>query len=134
MKHEYQAFRSRRGPRPDRRAFAIVIEKGAGQVSEVIVNLSEAKVEDWKDVSDVGPTLTLEDLDVTERVARDDPRVIKACKEIGITDMSKVFFDAWAIGVDSRWGRDIRLQQGLAVSANVSSHPVKYLHCILVLP
>ncbi|GAO20089.1 hypothetical protein UVI_02063970 [Ustilaginoidea virens] len=48
-----------------------------------------------------------------ERVARTDPRVIKVCAEIGITDMSKVYLDAWAIGVDDRWGFERRLQQGL---------------------
>ncbi|KAF7559401.1 hypothetical protein G7046_g4761 [Stylonectria norvegica] len=117
-KHDYQAFRARRGPRPDRRAFAIVLEKGTPNIAEVVVNLNSSQVEEWKQVSDVGPTLTLEDLDVCERVARVDPRVIQACREIGITDMSKVFLDAWAIGVDARWGRDRRLQQGLAYVRN----------------
>lgn len=89
--------------------------------------MATGKVEDWKNVSDVGPTLTLEDLDVTERVARADPRVIEACREIGITDMSKVFLDAWAIGVDNRWGYERRLQQGLAYLRN-SEFDNQYAH------
>lgn len=64
------------------------------------------------------PTLTLEDLDVIERIAREDPRVIRACNELGITDMNKVFFDAWAIGIDERWGFERRLQQGLPYYRN----------------
>lgn len=118
LKKEYAAFKSGSGPRPDRRAFAIVIEHGSSQVSEVVANLKTSRVETWKDVADVGPTLTLEDLDVCESVARRDPRVIEACREIGIHDMSKVFIDAWAIGFDHRWGTDRRLQQGIVYYRN----------------
>ncbi|KAH8646108.1 copper amine oxidase [Xylariales sp. PMI_506] len=130
-KNEYASFRSGQGPRPDRRAFAIVIEKGKGTVVEVVVNLTKAAVEDWKLVSDVGPTLTLEDLDVCERVCRTDPQVIEVCREIGITDMSKVFLDAWAIGFDKRWGFERRLQQGLAYYRNSEfdnhyAHPLDF--------
>ena len=93
-KAEYSAFRNS-GPRPDRRAFSIIIQgKESPQVSECVVNLTTRHVESWKDLSNVMPTLTLEDLDVTEQIAREDPRVIQACREIGITDMSMVYFDA----------------------------------------
>ncbi|KAM0334154.1 hypothetical protein ACHAQA_001174 [Verticillium albo-atrum] len=126
-KLEYAAFRAGRGPRPDRRACAIVLEKGTADVAEVVVNLSKMKVEDWKPVTDVAPTLTLEDLDVCERVACADPRVIEACREIGITDMAKVFIDAWAIGFDHRWGLDRRLQQGIVYYRN-SPNDNQYAH------
>ncbi|KAH7361887.1 peroxisomal copper amine oxidase [Plectosphaerella cucumerina] len=130
-KAEYAAFRAGTGPRPDRRAFAIVLEKGTTNVAEVVVNLVSGAVEDWKPVSDVAPTLTLEDLDVCERVAIADPRVIEACREIGITDMSKVFIDAWAIGFDNRWGLERRLQQGLpyyrsSPTDNQYAHPLDF--------
>jgi primary-amine oxidase len=82
------AFRTRSGPRPDRKAFAIVITS-ASSVAEVVVNISKTQIEVWKAVEEVSPTLTLEDLDVMERVARNDRRVIQACQELGITDMSK---------------------------------------------
>ncbi|KAB8077443.1 copper amine oxidase [Aspergillus leporis] len=126
-KQEYAAFKQGRGPRPDRRAFAIVLDRETGKVSETVVNLNNSKVEEWTDVEDVMPTLTLEDLDVMERIARPDPRVIKACKDIGITDMSKVYFDAWAIGIDERWGFERRLQQGLAYYRN-SEFDNQYAH------
>ncbi|KAF5024834.1 hypothetical protein F66182_3073 [Fusarium sp. NRRL 66182] len=131
IKAEYAAFRARTGPRPARRAFAIVIERGTGHISEAVVNLRDAKVDEFNQVSEVGPTLTLEDLDVCERIAREDPRVIQACKDIGITDMSKVFIDAWAIGVDDRWGFECRLQQGLAYyrdspNDNQYAHPLDF--------
>lgn len=126
-KNEYAAFRAKLGRRPDRRAFSIVIEHDSGKVAEVVVNLTTSTVEDWKEVHDVAPTLTLEDLDVMERVARLDSRVIEACRGLGITDMSKVYIDAWAIGVDERWGFERRLQQGLPYYRN-SAFDNQYAH------
>lgn len=112
-KAEYAAFKAGTGPRPARRSFSIVLKKGTPEVSEIIVNLTSGNVESCKNVQNVMPTLTPDDLDVTERIARSDPRVIQVCREIGITDMSKVYFDAWAIGIDERWGFERRLQQAL---------------------
>ena len=126
-KAEYRAFRNGTVPRPDRKAFAIVLEKGTPKVAEAIVNLSRGKIESWQEMENVMPTLTLEDLDIAERVARRDPRVIEVCREIGITDMSSVYFDAWAIGIDERWGFDRRLQQALAYYRN-SEHDNQYAH------
>ncbi|KAF7549278.1 hypothetical protein G7Z17_g6486 [Cylindrodendrum hubeiense] len=126
-KLEYAAFRAGTGPRPDRRAFAVIIERPGSQVAEVLISLTHRKVEDWKPVYDVGPTLTFEDQDICERIARDDPRVIEACREVGITDMSKVFVDPWAIGVDNRWGFERRLQQGLVYYRN-SENDNQYAH------
>lgn len=145
-KLEYAAFRSSTGPRPERRALAIVLRQqqqpqppvhdaagggGGMAVREAIVNLTRGCVEEWRVLRDVAPTLTLEDLDVMERVARRDARVVEACREIGIDDMSSVFLDAWAIGIDARWGFERRLQQGLAYwraspTDNQYAHPLDF--------
>ncbi|EQB48030.1 copper amine oxidase [Colletotrichum gloeosporioides Cg-14] len=127
----YSAFRAGKGPRPPRRAFAIVLKKGTSQCAEVIANLTALEVESWKAVAEVAPTLTLEDLDVTERIARKDSRIVQLCREVGITDMSKVYFDAWAIGFDHRWGFERRLQQGLPYYRNSQldnqyAHPLDF--------
>lgn len=127
----YAAFRAGKGPRPPRRAFAIVLKKGTSQCAEVIANLTALEIESWKAVAEVAPTLTLEDLDVTERIARKDSRIVQLCREVGITDMSKVYFDAWAIGFDHRWGFERRLQQGLPYYRNSQldnqyAHPLDF--------
>lgn len=127
LKAEYAAFRERRGPRPDRKAFAIVLVRDSIICAEVVVNLASGVVELWKEVAEVNPTLTLEDLDITERVCRADPRVIEACRELGITDMAKVYIDAWAVGFDERWGHDRRLQQGIVYYRN-SANDNQYAH------
>lgn len=126
-KAEYAAFRKGAGPRPDRKAFSIILEEGTNNTTEVLVNLKTNEIEMWKDVANVATTLSLEDLDVTEQAGRKDPRVIAACKEIGITDMEKVFIDGWAIGVDERWGFERRLQQGIVYYRN-SPEDNQYAH------
>ena len=94
-----------RGPKPPRKAEAIVIGIGSGQISEVIVSVEggKGKVEGWKDVSGVQPTITLEDLTATEEIVRKDAGVIEQCKISGVTDMSLVYCDPWTIGYDERW-------------------------------
>ncbi|KAM0742919.1 hypothetical protein ACQRIT_003096 [Beauveria bassiana] len=130
-KAEYAAFKAGSGPRPERKAFAIIIQRGSNSCAEVVVNLTNSTIESWKPVSEVAPTLTLEDLDVMERISRKDPRVIRACEEIGITDMSKVYLDGWAVGFDDRWDFSRRLQQGLAYyrhspNDNQYAHPLDF--------
>ena len=104
-KEALQKFVFGKGTKPPRKAEAIVIGIGTGQISEVIVSIEcgKGKVERWQDVSDVQPTITLEDLTATEEIVRRDPGVIEQCKLSGVTDMSKVYCDPWTIGYDERW-------------------------------
>ncbi|KAE8152072.1 copper amine oxidase [Aspergillus avenaceus] len=130
-KDEYAAYKQGRGPRPERRAMSVVVDQSSGRVAEIIVNLSKSVVEQWTEVDDVMPTLTLEDLGFLEDLARKDSRVIKACRDVGITDMSKIYVDAWAIGIDERWGFERRLQQGLVYYRssefdNQYAHPLDF--------
>jgi primary-amine oxidase len=60
-------------------------------------------------VEDVMPILTPTDLGFIEWVAQSDPWVIQACWDIGIYNMSQVYFDAWAIGFNEHWGCNWRL-------------------------
>lgn len=127
LKAELNAFLSGTGPRPARRAFSIILKTGTPEVSEAIVNLTAKKVESWKNVKNVMPTLTLDDLNIIEHIASKDSRIIEACREIGITDMSRVYYDAWAIGIDERWGFERRLQQALPYYRS-SQHDNQYAH------
>lgn len=130
-KAEYQAFRAGLGPKPERRAFCILL-CNAGQVSEIIVNLYCRRVESCKGVSDTLPILTPDDAELVEGFVRSDQQVINACRELGITDMSQVCFDAWSIGYDERWGKDRRLQQVFAYyraspTDNLYAHPLDFI-------
>lgn len=131
-KAAYLDFRDNQGPRPDREAFVIVFLEGSSHVTEVIVSVTRRNIISSKTLKDVMPILTLEDLDICERVARADAHVMEVCKEIGIHNMDDVYFDGWAIGIDERFGFDRRLQQGLAYwrSAKVDNqyaHPLDFV-------
>lgn len=135
LKAEYIAYRDGVGPRPERQAFVIVLLNGGCQVNEILVSLPRKSILAQRTIDDVMPILTLEDLDVCERVARADPGVIQACKDIGIHDMSEVYFDGWAVGADERYGFDRRLQQGLAYwrskdTDNQYAHPLDF--CMVI--
>ncbi|KAL2835850.1 copper amine oxidase [Aspergillus pseudodeflectus] len=82
------------------------------------------RVEDWHKIDDVVPTLTPTDLDLVERIARSHPEVVKACQGLGIQDMSKVFFDSWAIGFDKRWGRELIVDTNNEEIVSVDLHQV----------
>lgn len=130
-KADYVAFRDHQGPRPDRQAFIILLLDGECLVHELIVSLSKQAIVGTKSVPDVLPILTLEDLDICEKVARNDAGVVQTCQELGIYDMSTVYFDGWAIGADERFGFDRRLQQGLAYwraspDDNQYAHPLDF--------
>jgi primary-amine oxidase len=113
----------------------IVLLNGSCQVNEILVSLSQKSIMATRTIDDVMPILTLEDLDICERVARADPGVIQACKDIGIDNMDEVYFDGWAVGADERYGFDRRLQQGLAYWRssgldNQYAHPLDF--CMVI--
>lgn len=133
LKADYLAFRQGEGPHPDRYAFAILIDRHSpGGVIEAVINLTSHVIEEWKCVEDVMPILTPTNLSFIERVARSDPQVIQACQDISIYDMSQVYFNAWAIRIDERWGHNHRLQQGLPYyrhkpEDNQYAHPLNFI-------
>ncbi|KAE8380176.1 copper amine oxidase [Aspergillus bertholletiae] len=107
---EYTAFCDGTASPPDRRAFSSVLRDGTGQVSEAVVNLRSMQVESWKDLQNVLPVCENSRM---EDVARTNPQVIKLCREIGIEDMSKVYFDIWATSIKDRSGLNRPLQRVL---------------------
>lgn len=102
-----------------------MLERGTPKVSEVVVDLTTRRVESWKDVRDALPTLALDDLNIVEQLARTHRKVID--REIGVTDMSKVYFDAWPINIYERWGFQRRLQQALPYYRS-SAYDNQYAH------
>ncbi|KAE8394834.1 copper amine oxidase [Aspergillus alliaceus] len=127
---EYTAFRNGAACHPDRRAFSIVLRNGTGQVSEAVVNLRARQIESWRDVHNVLPVYGTENRHL-EEAARSNPDVIKVCRELGITDMNRVYFDVWASGVEDRWGLNRPLQQAipyyrLSACDNQYAHPLDF--------
>jgi primary-amine oxidase len=74
----------------------------------------------------VQPAITLEELDETEEVIRNDPRVIQLCKDVGI-EQEEIRCDAWSIGYEDRFGEGRRLQQAF-IYARKRDHEHLYAH------
>ena len=106
------AFFEGTGPRPARIADCVVIGRGS-KVYDGLVDLKAEIVVSWELTEGVQPLITMEDLQLVEKVCRKDPKVVEQCGILGITDMSQVYCDPWTIGYDARFGSGIRLQQAL---------------------
>ncbi|KAL9052258.1 MAG: hypothetical protein Q9162_005515 [Coniocarpon cinnabarinum] len=98
--------------RPPRVADCVVIGRGS-KVYDGLVDLSTETVTQWDHTPGVQPLITMEDLQLVEKVCRTDSKVIDQCAVLGINDMSKVYCDPWTIGYDARFGSAVRLQQAL---------------------
>lgn len=98
-------------PRPHRVADIVALAKG-GKLYDGLVDLEEGKIVKWECAEDVQPLvrllscvslprklmdvqITVEELQIVERIVRTDPKVIEQCALIGIPkeDMHKVYCD-----------------------------------------
>ncbi|TPX63915.1 primary-amine oxidase [Spizellomyces sp. 'palustris'] len=100
--------------RPLRAAEVVVVHK-KGFLYDGVVDLENGKIVKWETIEGEQPTITMEDLQNTEKIVRSDPKVIAQCEILGIPkeDMDKVYCDPWTIGYDERFGNKVRLQQAL---------------------
>ena len=101
-------------PRPHRVADVVCLGRGS-KVFDGLVDLTEGRITKWTLAEGCQPLITMEDLQIVETVARNDPKVIEQCGILGIPpeDMHKVYCDPWTIGYDERFGSGVRLQQAL---------------------
>lgn len=93
----------------------------------MVVNLTLGRVDSKKDIEGVIVLQTPDEEHGIEELSRQHPRVIEVCREIGITDMSKVYFDLWSLGYDERWGVERRLVHGIPYH-RTSSQDNQYAH------
>jgi len=80
---------------PDRKAEVVAIGHEGRGVYDGVVNLTKGVIETWKLLEGVQPIITMEDLVETEKVVRENKRVIEQCILSGIPEeeMDKVFCD-----------------------------------------
>ncbi len=79
-----------------RRSSTILLDRSTNQAYEVTVNLDSGKVESWNNApTGVDPTLTPEELLLSERIVRENPQVQERCKKLGWSNMSLVNADPW---------------------------------------
>lgn len=120
----------------EREALVVIVEKPSMKCYEGVVSLTNKKLNDWKYIPNVQPMLTLDDMFEVEALVLKDPRVIEECRLLGITDMSTVFNDPWAIARHVKYtGAEKRLMQTFMYirtceDDNQYAHPLDFIPII----
>jgi primary-amine oxidase len=120
----------------EREVLIITIDRPSGKVHEVIVSLTEGKIKSTTYVPNVQPTLHPQEMLEAEQAMLKDERIIEECRKCGITDMSTVFADPWAVGfVEEEDLKPRRLMQALVYMRtceddNQYAHPLDFLPLI----
>jgi primary-amine oxidase len=81
-----------------RQAFAIVLDRPRNRAFEAVVDLAASRLASWTEVKGVQPAVLDSEYDVMDKVVRADPRWQDAMRKRGITDLSEVQLDNWAVG------------------------------------
>ncbi|GAA6046717.1 hypothetical protein JCM3770_003132 [Rhodotorula araucariae] len=122
------------GIRPARRAEAHLIDCLSGDVFVACCTFPQGGGKPTLDSIElqpkgIQPAITMEELDESEQVVKNDPEVIRLCAEVGVSP-EQIMVDAWSIGYEHRFG-DIRLQQGfvyqrLGADEHLYAHPLDF--------
>lgn len=120
----------------EREALVIALEKKTMKCYEGLVSLTNNCLKTWKYIPDVQPILTMDEMFEVEELVIKDENVRRECLELGITDMSQVFSDPWAIARHlSHPGREKRMMQALMYMRtceddNQYAHPLDFVPII----
>jgi primary-amine oxidase len=117
----------------EREALVICLEKVTMKCYEARVSLTSRTLKSWDYIPDVQPILTMDEMFEVEELVIKDEKVRQECLELGITDMTCVFSDPWAIARHvSHPGREKRLMQALMYMRtceddNQYAHPLDFV-------
>ncbi|GAA5853327.1 hypothetical protein JCM8547_000285 [Rhodosporidiobolus lusitaniae] len=130
---------NRSGVRPARRAEAHLIDVLTGTVYVASCTYPVGGGRPTLDTVEqqpdgVQPAITMEELDESEQVVRNDPEVIRLCAEVGVS-ADQILCDAWSIGYEHRFGTHKRLQQAfiyarLGKDEHLYAHPLDF-NCVV---
>ncbi len=139
-KNEVLDFRT--GDAIVRRAFMVLLKKDAGALTtyEAVVNVSEGRVDSWRTLPGVHPSIMFEEFFACEDLVKANPEVQAALAKRGITNMDLVYVDPWSAGnygtpeeLDRRVLRTtvhVRLNPD-DPNENSYAHPVEGLHALV---
>jgi primary-amine oxidase len=86
--------------RPEREAFAVLLDRRRRLLVEAAVSLDRAAVTAWRAVPGAQPAVTREECSAADTAVRTDPRWQEAISRRGVADLSLVDIDLWAAGSD----------------------------------
>jgi primary-amine oxidase len=113
-----------------RQALVVVYERSKNQTSEAIVDCAHSTLLSWKEIPDVEPPFTQEDINLTQEIVHADPQWQAAIRERSITDFEHVQVDPWSAGFYGLEGeKGIRVIRALsyynAGSVNPYARPIE---------
>ena len=86
------------GTIPPRRAYVCCYERSTNRTLRGKVDLDQGKLLSWEHVPGVQARIPPDEFADSDRIAKQDPRVIEALAKRGITDLDKVLIETWAPG------------------------------------
>jgi primary-amine oxidase len=119
-----------RGEPTTRRSFAVVYDPTANRTWEAIADLTDLRLDSFKEIPGAEPALTFQDSEQADRIVRADSRWRQAMRERGVNDLSSVDIVAWTAGYfalpDTNQGRIVRaLTYYNGTDRNIDAHPVE---------
>ncbi|SDO32863.1 primary-amine oxidase [Nakamurella panacisegetis] len=88
----------RPGDEVTRRSLSVFWDRRDNLAREAIVDLVAGSIESVTEMPGVTPNFTVDEWHDCEHAMKDDPRVVQALAERGITDLSLVVIDVWTYG------------------------------------
>jgi primary-amine oxidase len=82
----------------NRQAFSIVLDRPANKTFEAVVDLGKSAIASWNEVKGVQAPLLQTEYDELNKIVAANPEWQAAIRKRGITDLSKVQIDGWAVG------------------------------------
>jgi primary-amine oxidase len=111
-----------------REVLLVMQDNQTGKVSEATVSLNDQKLTGYRELPNVQPRITADEVAEAEQVVKQHPDLHAALAKRGITDLELVMIDPWAAGyygIPEEEG--IRLARGL-VWLRTSPHDNAYAH------
>ena len=87
-----------RATRSPRRSLSVLWEKATNKTYEAVVDLIGDPVVSWTHVPGVSPNFTVDEWHDCDHALQENPEVVAALAERGLTDLSLVLIDVWTYG------------------------------------
>lgn len=81
-----------------REVFVVLLNKGAGDVFEAVVDVTNEELVSFERIEGVQPNVLIEEFFAVEEIVKSDPEWQAAMRKRGITDFENVQVDPWSAG------------------------------------
>ncbi len=89
---------SRPESRPERQAFAVLLDRATGHCIEAVVSLDSGSVASWRAIEGVQPSIMPDEFVECEAAVKSCPEFIEALRKRGVDDANLAMVDPWSAG------------------------------------